>query len=215
MLCAGPRCRNRLSGARAPASGVRLCGFCQDNLAGQLALLPELYDRCEGMLVPRRTRAVERVRGGLPGGISLDDAAVAARARILAVLASWAGLVVDQRRLSRLPQRDVTDLAGFLTRHLAWLAAHPAADEIVTEIAALVRTAEDAVRPHGAVRIELGPCGQPGCGQIVTLAVNADNEPVPSQIQCEAGHVWLPHQWLLLKHRIEQARRAPNGGDAA
>jgi hypothetical protein len=177
-------------------------------------VLPELYDRCEGMLVGRRTRAMERVRGGLPGGISLDDGAVAARARILTVLASWAGLVVDERGLARPPRRDVADLAGFLSRHLAWLAAHPAADEVVTEIAALVRAAEDTVCPHATVRIELGPCGQPACGQVVTLAVDADSEPVPTQIRCEAGHVWLPHQWLQLKHRIEQARHAQRGEQA-
>jgi hypothetical protein len=62
---------------------------------------------------------------------------VEARAAIRGVLATWAHLVVTGRATPR-PARSVAGMAEFLRRHADWLGAHPAAAEIVGEIAGLV-----------------------------------------------------------------------------
>lgn len=205
-LCEGPRCRDRQSRIRQVNSGSRLCASCRAQLATHLTVLPDLYRRCEGILVNTRGRDLERVHGGLPGGISLNDAAVATRTEMLTVLASWAGLVVDERNVPRPLRRDVHALTSFLLTQLDWLAQHAAAGELAAEIAALVRSAEDTISPDTAVRVELGPCNRSGCAGVVSVVVGGDDEPTPNLMSCDSGHALPPQQWLMLKHRIEQAR---------
>jgi hypothetical protein len=187
-------------------SGPRLCASCRAQLANHLTVLPDLYRRCEGILVHTRGRDLERVHGGLPGGISLNDSAVAIRTEMMTVLASWAGLVVDERDVPRPLRRDVHALTDFLVLHLDWLALHPAAGELAAEIATLVRSAEDTISPDTAVRVELGPCNRSGCDGVVSVVVGGDVEPTPNLMSCDGGHALPPQQWLMLKHRIEQAR---------
>jgi hypothetical protein len=205
-LCEGPRCRDKQSRIRRVNSGTRLCASCHAQLASHLAVLPDLYRRCEGILVNTRGRDLERVHGGLPGGISLNDAAVAVRTEMMTVLASWAGLVVDERQVSRPQRRDIHALTDFLAVQLGWLALHPAAGELAAEIGALVRSAEDTISPDTAVRVELGPCNRSGCSGVVSVVVGGDDEPTPTMMSCDSGHALPPQQWLMLKHRIEQAR---------
>jgi hypothetical protein len=115
-------------------------------------------------------------------------------------------MVVDERGVAGPKHREVLHLVAFLTTHVDWLAAHATAADITAEISDLVRTAREAINPNKVTRIELGPCGQPGCNQAVHAAVRAQDKLLPLQVSCEAGHVWPPHQWLLLGRRIEQAR---------
>jgi hypothetical protein len=166
------------------------------------------------MLVNTRARDLERVRGGLPSGISLNDAAVTIRTEMVTVLASWAGLVVEERQVGRPPGRDVRALAKFLGVHVGWLAEHAAAADAAAEIAALVRAAEDMLAPETTVRVELGPCGLRGCGGVVSVIVGRGGDLAPKMVKCDGGHIWPPRQWLLLKHKIEQAMRAPLPGGA-
>jgi hypothetical protein len=203
--CSGPLCAEQAR-VRQTVDGDGLCASCRSRLAGQLQVLPGLYQRCEGILVNRRAAGFERIRGGLPGGINLNDAAAAVRAKTMSVLASWAGLVVDERRLSKPPRRDVRSLARFLTKQLDWLAGHPAAGDAAAEIAGLVQSAEDAISPRGAARMELGPCDRSGCGGTVLVTARGDSGTGSVQVGCDAGHMWPTHRWLMLQHRIEQSR---------
>jgi hypothetical protein len=110
--CAGARC------ARAARTRSRLCGPCHDGLAALLSELPGLYTAIEHSRAP---------------GTPLPARAVEARSAIRGVLASWAHVVVGGRAVPR-PVRSVTEMAGFLHRHVDWLGAHPAVAEIVAEI---------------------------------------------------------------------------------
>jgi hypothetical protein len=157
-------------------------------------------------LVNTRGRDLERVHGGLPGGISLNDGAVAIRTEMMTVLASWAGLVVDERSVPRPLRRDIHALTDFLLTHIDWLAQHAAAGELAAEIGTLVRSAEDTISPDTAVRVELGPCNRSGCDGVVSVVIGGDVEPTPNLMSCDSGHALPPQQWLMLRHRIEQAR---------
>jgi len=216
ISCEGPRCRDKQTRIPQANSGTRLCAACRAHLCDDLALLPDLYRRCEGILVNTRARDVERVHGGLPGGISLNDDAVAIRTEIMTVLASWAGLIVHERRVCRPLRRDINALTDFLAAHLDWLAEHPAAGDAAAEITTLVRPAADAISSDTTVRVELGPCDRTGCGGVVSVTVNGGGTPTPDLMSCDGGHTLQPQEWLMLKYKLERAGHGPsgNGGGA-
>jgi len=193
--------------------GGRLCAACFDLLRTSVEQLPELYHDCEEMLLAnRRTRGFERVRGGSPGGVSLDDAVVAARSDMLTVASSWAGLIVSERPVARCPRRRIRELSRFLLTHLRWLAGHAAIDDAVTEIAGVVAAAREAIEPRLG-RLELGPCDHAGCGAAIYATIGAGS--APAGVRCERGHVWRPHEWLLLDRRLGRAGGSRGGEFAA
>jgi len=117
---------------------------------------------------------------------------------------------VDERPVRARPRRTIGELSRFLLEHLRWLAGHPAAGDAVTEIADVARTAEELTSARPASRLELGTCGEPGCGGMVTASVGPAAD--PSSIGCDRGHAWRPNEWLLLARRLERAQRAHSGG---
>lgn len=214
-LCEAPSCRADAA-KREVAPGFRFCEQCRRQLAADIAELPLLYDACEHALEYGRENAVGRVKGWRPSGIRLNEAALAARSAMVGVLASWCNLVVDQRGVTwRGPvgdlvqprQRDVAHMAAFLRAHLAWLTAHAAASEFAAEIADIAAAARRAASSSQRVRVELGPCAEPGCDGTVFASRGVRGER-DQQVSCDAGHAWEPHQWLMLGRWIEQARPA-------
>lgn len=169
----------------------------RDELRG----LPEVYQECEGILVRTpQGAAVERVNRTKRAGTTLNERAVQVRTDILAVLASWCGLVADERAVPRPERREVAHLVDYLDRHLDWLATHPAAADFAGELSTVTRAAQAVLDPDPTVRTELGTCGEVGCEQPVYATFRGES-PVP-QVGCTAGHVWQPHQWLLLGQRM-------------
>jgi hypothetical protein len=160
-----------------------------------------LYDECEGMLVPRPKREVERrVRGGMLGTACINEAALMARSAILSTLASWAGLVRDERPVRVSLQREVAALSRFLLIHLDWLATHPAARELSDELEEAVGMAERVVQPSVAQKLEVGKCEKHGCGSTLYATLRDENGRSPSLVSCDHGHVVGPREWLLLHH---------------
>ncbi|WP_019635016.1 hypothetical protein [Actinomadura atramentaria] len=211
--CAAPVCgpgadERRCRSGTAP--GLRVCAACRDRLRGALERLPALYDECGTALAHPSRSPRERVGGTRPLGLSLPEPVVAARAEILSVLASWAALVADERAVAP-PPRAVRALAVFLVRHLDWLLAHPAAADLVGEVAAVSRAARRAAAPDRAARLALGRCGRQGCDATVTADVGDRGDRPPGEARCGAGHVWHAHQWLLLARRMERAGRVRGG----
>jgi hypothetical protein len=117
-----------------------------------------------------------------------------ARSDMVGVLASWADMVVGERRASAPRGRTVRDLAGFVAGHLDWLLAHPAADDFVSEIVMVEEAALRAVEGRAASR-ELGRCPEPGCGSAVQSGVLPGGD---FAVSCGSGHVLAPQQWLLV-----------------
>lgn len=170
-------------------------------VARDLAALPDLYDACEAVLAgcPRTTD--RRVSGGLPRGLNLHEGALRARSRMLAVLASWSGLVACERGVSGPARREVAALSGFLLAHLDWLAAHPAADDFTDEIRGIAAEAREAACRDSVVRRDLGACPRTACGRPVLATLGAGG---PVNVRCEAGHALPTHQWLLLSGVVHQ-----------
>lgn len=210
-LCGPPRGSTQAR-PRLAENGLRVCVVCRDKLAAHLREIPALYRQCGRILVNRYERGPERIRGGMPGGISLNDAVFTARADMLSVLASWCGLVVDERPVSHPPRREIDALARFLSIHLEWLTGHPAAGSAVTEIHDVAVEAATAVDPDPSMRLELGPCARAGCVSTVHMIVRARTSESNARVSCGAGHVWRPYEWLRLGHRIEQARQTLTDG---
>ncbi|MCA2211621.1 hypothetical protein [Jidongwangia harbinensis] len=186
--------------------GSRLCRGCRSALGAGLTGLPGLYEACGHALVPLPGGSViGRGRTGRTGAPPpLNDAAVETRDRMHGVLASWAGMVVDERALTRAPARAVPSLTTFLRRHLDWLAAHPAAGDFADEIDGLVAAAERALNGDGRQPPRLGACVEPGCD--ATLAPFGSGP--GRRVGCGAGHSWAAGQWLLLSRRMAGATPA-------
>jgi hypothetical protein len=168
-----------------------------ETVAEDLAALPRLYDACEAVLGGRRRHfADDRVRGGLSSGLNLHEGALRARSRMLAVLASWSGLVASERGVSPPRRREVGVLAPFLLSHVDWLAGHDAADDFAEEIAAIAADARQASRVDSSVRRrDVGRCSRAACGRPVWATLRTGG---PVGVRCEAGHDLPAHQWLLL-----------------
>jgi hypothetical protein len=159
--------------------------------------LPVLYDACGSALERTGRRDGPRVSGWWPAGISLNEAAMTARADIVEVLASWCSLVIDERGAARLAGHGAGEFAAFLSSHLPWLLDHVAAADFCEEIDELTTAARRAASAQPVLRIDLGECAEPGC----RLPVSATGgTPVP-RVSCQGGHTWQPHQWLQLGTR--------------
>ncbi|TDC85748.1 hypothetical protein E1285_24705 [Actinomadura sp. 7K507] len=132
----------------------------------------------------------------------MSPAAAEVRTAIRTVLVSWAGLVTDERRLEP-PPRDIRALSRFLCRHAEWLAAHPAAGEIVDEIGEITRAARKTAYPNGGGQVPVGDC--PNCeGDLVALIRRRD-DPLPSEIVCTdfPDHTWPATRWATLARAIQ------------
>lgn len=226
ILREAPSCRSRrhIGQSRQPQvrPGLQLCVECRNELENDLIELPEWYESCEHVLDTLQPyRFAERSNGhtngnngktnGKTNGIRLADAAVTVRSDMIGLLSSWCGLVVDERGVSKPDHLDIRQLTGFLAIHLEWLTAHAVAPDFADEIAGLAKAAREVVRPDAVIRMDLGPCVQPGCGRTVHALTRDEDGQELYRVSCEAGHVWRPDQWLVLSSRLEQARRARNG----
>jgi hypothetical protein len=186
----------------------RLCQACLTLSRKILRALPLLYEDCVHAMNPQpRGRIIEKVSGTRPAH-SVNETAVEARTRIEAVLASWAGLVADERGLLARGD-DVAHLTRFLTAHLDWLAAHPGAADFVTEIGELVAATLQVIDARPADRIELGPCIEPGCAGLLSARRPGHDAGDAPEVGCDSGrHAWRPDQWLMLRRRLDRTRRA-------
>ncbi|WBB61005.1 hypothetical protein O7599_00105 [Streptomyces sp. WMMC500] len=134
---------------------------------------------------------------------TMNTAAAEVRASIRTVLASWSGLVAEERHL-RPPARDVPALARFLGRHVDWLTRHPAAGDLADEIRELSRRASNVVDPNGVRRVHIGDCPDIDCeGNLVAL-IRTHGDRLPTEIVCTASdaHTWPATWWTRLARRM-------------
>lgn len=216
--CDGMRCR-RPGGSgpvrrgERPLLGTRLCRSCLDAMARILTGLPALHEECGRVLAGSGKPRMERSTGRTAPGLPLNTAAVEAREAMMRVLASWSGLVVDERG-TPVPRRDVRVLSAFLLRHADWLAKHAAVAELTEELERLVRFAGRVVEPPQVQRMVIGACVREGCGG--TLSTYADPRRTGSdgtRIVCtaEPGHSWAMHEWVTLGRRVPSTEGAERG----
>lgn len=220
QLCGTWYCRQELAGGRRPYTaeqGSKLCSPCRAHVRDDIVELPKLYDEFESSLIRFPFAFEERIRGGAPKGLHLNEASVNARSDMISVLATWSGMVVEERSLTRPIGRDVAGLAAFLTRHLDWLLAHPTAPYFADEVAMMTATARRASRPRPVQRLLLGYCVEEDCDAPLYADGIAADARSQAQVRCEAGHTWQAHEWLLLASRVsgQESYRPPRVSNAA
>jgi hypothetical protein len=137
----------------------------------------------------------------------MNPAAAEIRSAIRTVLASWAGLVADERRLEP-PARDIAALARFLCRHVAWLTRHPAAGDLVDEIRDLTRVARSIAYPDTSRRVTIGRCPAGGCDGALIAVIRCQDDVRPAEITCTAtgSHSWPATRWAKLARQVRNAR---------
>ncbi|MFG2606238.1 hypothetical protein ACGFT2_22205 [Streptomyces sp. NPDC048514] len=159
--------------------------------------LPDIHEECGRVLDGSRTRRwEERTSGRAMPGMPLNTGAVEARAAITRVLASWSGVVAEQRRTAT-PRREVRALAGFLLRHLDWLRGHEAVVDLAEEVAGLMRAAARVVDAPPKRGMSVGGCTVAGCGGVLVAWVARDPGKPPEVVCTETpGHRRALHEWL-------------------
>ncbi|MFE4017435.1 hypothetical protein ACFXPZ_08430 [Streptomyces sp. NPDC059101] len=135
-----------------------------------------------------------------------NTAATEVRSGIVVTLASWGGLVAQERGVAA-PARTVPSLARWLVGHVEWLAAHPAGGEFSVELQRLVRAARRVTSPGGVRRVSVGACVESGCGGTLVARTGGAGAGW-AEIRCDAdaGHRWAECEWGLLRGRM-----APSG----
>lgn len=210
--CRVPSCRSALNGSSAKNSGrtgdgKSLCTSCRGRLESNLLNLPALYSDCTGSPRPEMVRVIRKVARKSSATGTMNPAAAEVRAAIRTVLASWSGLVAEERRLNS-PARDVPALARFLCRHVEWLAHHPAAGDIAEEIQELSRRARKVADPGSLRRVHLGDCPDVGCEGTLVALIRTHGDTMPSEIVCtaSAAHTWPVTWWSRLARRMRTQR---------
>jgi hypothetical protein len=179
---------------------------CRDRLINDLLNLPTLYSDCGTGTRQNLVRVIRKVPRKAAGTDSMNPAAAEIRSSICTVLASWAGLVADERRLEP-PIREVRTLAHFLVRHAEWLSRHPAAGELVNEIRDLTRTANDIAYPGSVRRVRVGYCPDSECGGELVARIRPHRD-FSSEIACtmSSGHTWPITWWTKLARRMQNSQ---------
>lgn len=161
-----------------------------------------LYSDCNRSAGPKVVRVIRRDPRKNATADPMNPVAAEVRSTILTVLASWAGLVADARRL-RPPARDLPALTRFLRRHVDWLSRHPAAGDMADEIQELTLTARNIAYPNSIRRIRIGYCPDTECdGELVALiSPHAD---LRSEIVCtnSPDRSWPVTWWPKLARQM-------------
>ena len=194
---------------RAPSGCGTLRSGPRERALRALAELPELYHDCESLLVRFPPAFAQRVAGGGSAGLFLDERVTDARRDIVALLASWSGLVADERGVTRPGRRDVTELSRFLAVHADWLLAHQVGSCFAEELLAVAASAREVSRSGPSRDIELGRCVERGCDNTMTAIRGADGTSSSVEVRCAAGHVWQACQWLQLARQLRGRSGVP------
>ena len=131
-------------------------------------------------------------------GLCLDEESVDARSNITSVLATWSGMVAEERKITKPGGREVVGLAAFITHHLDWLLAQPTAPYFADEVMTITAAARRVSQPGSARRPPLGFCVEKGCDASLHVAGTATDARSSAQVRCENGHTWQAHEWLVL-----------------
>jgi hypothetical protein len=207
-LCQAASCTSARSGSEGQGPGRALdggfvCTVCRDCLVNDLLNLPSLYSDCNRVAGAEVVRTIRKIHRKSATTEAINPAAAEIRSAILTTLASWAGLVTGERRLTP-PARDVPALTRFLYRHVEWLTRHPAAGDMVDEVRGLKRSARNIAYPDSVRRMVIGGCPDGDCdGELVAL-IRPHGDLHPSEIVCTISpdHSWPVTWWTRLARQM-------------
>lgn len=172
-----------------------------------LLSLPALYSDCDRGVGPEIVRVIRRFPRKSAANDSISPAAAEIRSAIRTVLASWSGLVAEERGLER-PARDIPALCRFLCRHVDWLSRHPAAGDLVDEIRDLARNAHGVAYPDTVRRVPVGCCPTPHCDGELVAQMRRRDDTLPSEIVCTVSphHSWPATSWTRLARQVKRSQ---------
>jgi hypothetical protein len=190
------------------AFGSALCGPCVKQVERNLRALPGLHQECLHHMTPSAGRISNPTKvSGSRERDHLNVSVLDTRYNITAVLESWAQIVLDELPVPA-PDRSITELVGFLLRHLDWLTAQSPAGDFVDEIDGLLADLLRVVDPeHGGHRAPAVACVVDDCtGNISTSPPPAESTG-KGTITCSSGHSWEVREWLVLRQLMQRKRK--------
>lgn len=167
VACLNGCTRRHVDGSRYPvrvAPPILVCHRCTDRLELCLREIPDYYARLprlltHGSIDDDAARYGKRADAPAPMRLDVvdlldtrrgrrrDGQAAADRHGVIGLLAPWADLVGEQRRVQA-PAGGVGVTSRFLLRHLEWISQQPWVDELTRELRTLHRQLGDAVGIH-------------------------------------------------------------------
>jgi hypothetical protein len=190
----------------ATAPGALLCASHRHVLADALAELPPLHHRLGDILGGgATTNSAGRVSGTPIARLPLNLGATEVRAGIVAALASWARVLVEDRDLSPPADAEPDTCAALLARWTSWLATQPYVDELLLELGDLrIRALLLLDLPRVRRRIRLGACPRCGAELLAVLHERRDGL-IDTIVSCDGAdeqHTYEPWQWARLGERL-------------
>lgn len=200
-------CARRHAHDSAAAVGSLLCGPCVRQTERHLGELPGLHRECLHQASPTARRSNPTKVSASRNLDHLDISVLDTRQHMFSLLESWSGTVVEKLGVSA-PARSVPQVARFLTAHLGWLAAQPAAADFADEIEGLVAELRQIIDPEASEHYTfVEECVLDGCGGTITASLRPGDSVPGRRIACTAGHVWEAHEWLRLGHLMARQRK--------
>lgn len=205
---------------RRAADGLQLCGMHRDRIAEDAVAAATLHGELALALTSSGAPG-EKVKRSDEGSPGVNPAAADARSEIRSTLASWCRLIGEERGLT-LPEDKVTAMGRYLARHADWLAAHPAADDVVDELHELAHGRPRRIAYPGGSRkfpVALPDGSYAVCPESLTdeetgesvdcpgtlwTILRKDASLLPSEIACNHSeqHRWPTSRWLRLGARL-------------
>jgi hypothetical protein len=173
-----------------------------------------LYGELE-LVLARPQGFGEKTSGSKSHGLEMNTRAMEARRLIRHTLASWCGLIAEERGIGT-PTDDVGAMGDYVGSHQEWLSAHGAAEECAGELGELAHGfPRRAAYPNPVSVVELGACPMPDCEGKITAVVRKGDSLFPSAVECnqppEDGvlepHIWPwgSDEWRVLKRDLIMA----------
>ncbi|WP_326822022.1 hypothetical protein [Streptosporangium sp. NBC_01756] len=210
-LCIVPHCGGE-NGLREAVARRLTCAGCLNRLRRDLGAMGSIAQWLALHLAPGRSGNGDPVSGSREAAvpIRLDIFAMLSPApeavvdvygdqigppSIPAVLASWAAVLIEERRLAGPADAEVATVAAWLLRHLEWAASQEWITEMMREIAHLRRSAHGLVPWEVHVQELVGPC--PSCDLRALLRVAGE-----TYIECSndpelggCGDLWTVEEY--------------------
>ncbi|BBA98086.1 putative ovmZ homologue [Actinacidiphila reveromycinica] len=178
------------------------------HLKGNLAALPGLYQETLHHISPVSRQMHQTRVSGSRNTDQLSMSALDARQNILAILESWADLVVDKHG-GEILTRSVPHLTYFLMRNLGWLTAQPQAADFADEIDGLRLELLRTIDPEPAEPDLLTwDCVVAGCGGKITTPTQHVGNSDGKSVRCSSGHTWEIHEWITLRPLMARQGKA-------
>ncbi|MFI9583702.1 hypothetical protein ACIHCQ_18035 [Streptomyces sp. NPDC052236] len=173
-----------------------------------LRALPGLHRECLHQMssTSRRMNNPTKVSGSRKRD-HLDISTLDTRHKILAILESWSGIIVEELKTIA-PAHSVPHVARFLIINLEWLTAQPPAADFADEIENLHAELLRTIDPEpGNLHTLIRECVVDNCtGKISASPQNTGNAG-KSSISCDSGHSWEMREWLILRQLMNRQRK--------